>query len=261
MDQGVVPLYGTDGEVLAQGLDDLGGRCARYYAQGARFAKWRAVYHIKESSGAPSGLSIQMNAETLARYAAICQANGLVPIVEPEILMDGTHDIEVSAAVTEKVLAAVFKSLSDHHVLLEGILLKPNMARSGEAAATQASALAVGELTVRVMQRCVPCAVPGLVFLSGGMSEEESSLALQAMNVCPGRKPWALSFSFGRALQQSCLKAWQGEDANILKAQGELLLRAKANSEATRGVYKGDAGSCLSKPALQAGSCYSNYEY
>ena len=158
VDKGVQPLFGTDGETVTQGIDDLGKRCASYYAQGARFAKWRAV--LKISDGCPSALSIDQNAETLARYAAICQANGLVPIVEPEVLMDGAHDAETSEKVTEKVLAAVFKKCSDHHVLLEGSLLKPNMVRSGEACATKASMEEVAVRTVRTLQRTLPAA-PG----------------------------------------------------------------------------------------------------
>ena len=222
VDKGVQPLFGTNGETVTQGIDDLGKRCAKYYAQGARFAKWRAVLKIDAATHCPTPLSIDQNAETLARYAAICQANGLVPIVEPEVLMDGPHSAEDAEKVCEKVLAAVYKKLSDHHVLLEGTLLKPNMVRSGESAATKCDMTEVAVRTVRCLSRTVPPAVPGITFLSGGMSEEDASLALQAMNVCPGKKPWSLTFSYGRALQQSVLKAWKGSDANIAAAQKEL---------------------------------------
>lgn len=243
VDKGIKPLAGTNGECVTQGMDDLDARCAKYYKQGARFAKWRAVLHIKDTIGAtPSKVAIDENALTLARYASICQANGLVPIVEPEVLMDGDFNIEVAAAATEKVIAAVYKAMSDHHVMLEGTLLKPNMVRSGSEAATQATPAEIAVATVRVLQHTVPCAVPGITFLSGGMAEEEASLALSAINNAPGPKPWSLTFSYGRALQQSCLKAWMGEDANVAAAQGVLLMRAEANSQANLGKYTGGAG-------------------
>lgn len=243
VDKGVKDLAGTNGECVTQGIDDLDARCAKYYAAGARFAKWRAVLHIKDLIGAtPSNVAIIENANTLARYASICQQNGLVPIVEPEVLMDGDFPIEVAAAATEKVLAAVYKALSDHHVMLEGTLLKPNMVRSGSDAKPQADANQIALATVRVLQHTVPCAVPGITFLSGGMSEEEASLALNAINHAPGPRPWSLTFSYGRALQQSCLKAWKGEDANVEAAQLALMTRAKANSLANLGQYTGGAG-------------------
>jgi len=243
VDKGVKPLAGTNGETVTQGIDDLDTRCAKYYAQGARFAKWRAVLNIKDSIGAtPSPVAIMENANTLARYASICQQNGLVPIVEPEVLMDGDFSIEVAAVVTEKVLAACYKALSDHHVMLEGTLLKPNMVRSGSDAKPQASAAEIALATVRVLQHTVPCAVPGITFLSGGMSEEEASLALNAINNAPGPRPWSLTFSYGRALQQSCLKSWLGKDENVDNAKVALLTRAKANSLANLGRYEGGAG-------------------
>jgi fructose-bisphosphate aldolase class I len=243
VDKGIKPLHGTNGECVTQGMDDLDVRCAKYYAQGARFAKWRAVLHIKDTTfGTPSKVAIDENAQTLARYASICQSQGLVPIVEPEVLMDGDFSIEVAAYVTEKVIAACYKALSDHHVMLEGTLLKPNMVRSGSDAAVQASAAEIGLATVRVLQHTVPPAVPGITFLSGGMSEEEASLALNAINQAPGPKPWALTFSYGRALQQSCLKAWMGEDSNVGAAQTALMVRAQANSLAALGQYQGGAG-------------------
>ena len=187
-------------------------------------------------------VAINENAETLARYASICQANGLVPIVEPEVLMDGDFTIEVAAAMTERVIAACYKSLSDHHVMLEGTLLKPNMVRSGSDASVQASMNEVALATVRVLQHTVPPAVPGITFLSGGMSEEDASLALNFINQVPGPRPWSLTFSYGRALQQSCLKAWLGKDENVPAAQNVLALRAKANSLANLGQYGGGVG-------------------
>jgi len=258
VDKGVKPLAGTNGETVTQGIDDLDVRCQKYYAQGARFAKWRAVLNIKDVLGAtPSQTSIIENANTLARYASICQSNGLVPIVEPEVLMDGDFPIEVAAVVTEKVLAAVYKALSDHHVMLEGTLLKPNMVRSGSDAAVQATSKEIALATVRVLQHTVPCAVPGVTFLSGGMSEEEASLALNDINHAPGPRPWSLTFSYGRALQQSCLKAWKGDDANIDAAQTALLARAQANSLANLGKYTGGAGG----ESANASSYVKGYVY
>jgi fructose-bisphosphate aldolase class I len=238
VDKGVVALAGTDGGTTTQGLDDLGKRCAKYYEAGARFAKWRAVLRISASE--PCQLSIDENAKGLARYAIICQENGLVPIVEPEILVDGSHDIAKCADATERVLAAVYKALNDHHVLLEGSLLKPNMVTPGSDAAKVAPEV-VAEHTVRALQRTVPAAVPGIMFLSGGQSELEATLNLNAMNKLQTKKPWTLSFSFGRALQQSTLKAWAGKDDNIPKAQAAFLARAKANSDATLGKFHADA--------------------
>ena len=238
VDKGVVALPGTDGETETQGIDDLGARCAKYYEQGARFAKWRAVLKINPATGCPSDLSIHQNAYGLARYACICQQNGLVPIVEPEILSDGSHPISVCAAVTEKVLAAVYKALSDHHVLLEGTLLKPNMVLSG-AEADQADIRGAAFLTVRALSRAVPPAVPGIVFLSGGQSEETATAHLTAMNQIQDiQRPWALSFSFGRALQASALKAWGGKPENVKAGQDAFMVRAQANGNATLG--KGD---------------------
>jgi fructose-bisphosphate aldolase class I len=258
VDKGVKPLFGTNGETVTQGIDDLDARCAKYYAQGARFAKWRAVLHIKDTLGAtPSMVAIDENAQTLARYASICQANGLVPIVEPEVLMDGDFGIETAAVATEKVLAAVFKALSDHHVMLEGCLLKPNMVRSGSDSAVQATPDEIGLATVRVLQHTVPCALPGITFLSGGMSEEEASLSLNAINLAPGPKPWSLTFSYGRALQQSVLLAWKGEDANVANAQTVLIARAKANGLANLGKYEGGCGG----DAATASSFVKGYVY
>lgn len=238
VDKGTVELPGTNGETTTQGLDDLGQRCKKYYEAGARFAKWRAV--LKIGPNEPSPLAIHENAYGLARYAAICQENGLVPIVEPEILVDGSHDINKSADVTERVLAACYKALNDHHVLLEGTLLKPNMVTPGSDSAKVAPEV-IAEHTVRALLRTVPAAVPAIVFLSGGQSEEDATVNLNAMNKLKGKKPWSLTFSYGRALQQSTLKAWAGKDENIRKAQAALLTRCKANSQATLGTYQGDA--------------------
>eukprot|EP01111_Echinosteliopsis_oligospora_P015430 TRINITY_DN610_c0_g1_i1.p1 TRINITY_DN610_c0_g1~~TRINITY_DN610_c0_g1_i1.p1 ORF type:complete len:357 (+),score=135.98 TRINITY_DN610_c0_g1_i1:179-1249(+) len=249
VDKGTVVLPGTDAETATQGLDDLGKRCAEYYKGGARFAKWRAVLKINTTTGQPTQLAINENAHTLARYAAICQDNGLVPIVEPEVLMDGTHSIEVSADVTERVLAATFKALNDHHVLLEGILLKPNMVLAG----TQGKAAPpeqVAEYTVRTLRRTVPSSVPGIVFLSGGQAEIEATTNLNAINLVPGPKPWTLSFSYGRALQSSILQVWKGDKANIKAAQDVYLHRARCNGLAVLGKYPGEEATGAAAESL-----------
>ena len=248
VDKGTVPIAGTDGELVVQGFDDLGKRCARYYAAGARFAKWRAVINI--AAGAPSELAIRENCEGLARYAAICQQNGLVPIVEPEILMDGAHSLERSAEVTQRVLAYQYKALADHHVLLEGTLLKPNMVRPGEGSGAPFNAADIARATVRVLQHTLPVAVPGVTFLSGGMSEEDATLALDALNKFDAKKPWALTFSYGRALQQTVLRVWAGKKENAAAAQKALMVRAKANSDAALGKYDGSAASAEASQSL-----------
>jgi len=236
VDKGTVQLAGTDGETTTQGLDGLGDRCRKYKADGADFAKWRNT--IKIGKNMPSQLSLIENANVLARYASICQQNGLVPIVEPEVLIDGDHDLETCQSTQEKVLAAVYKALSDHHVLLEGTLLKCSMVTAGQACnkpyTVEQNALA----TVVALRRTVPAAVPGVVFLSGGQSEEEATVNLNAINQVKLMRPWALTFSFGRALQQTVLKSWSGKRENIELAQQELIKRAKVNWEAAQGIYK-----------------------
>jgi len=259
VDKGVMPLFGSDGETVTQGMDDLGARCAKYYKAGARFAKWRAVLNINDESGAtPSPLAIKQNAETLARYAVICQMNGLVPIVEPEVLMDGKHTIETAQKITEKVIAACYKELSDQNAYLEGTLLKPNMVRSGQGCATQATMAQIALATVTTLQRTVPPAVPGVTFLSGGMSEEDATVVLNEMNKLKTVKPWVLTFSYGRALQQSTLKVWQGKKENESAAKNELIVRAKANSLASLGTYNGEAagGAAAAASTFVAGYVY-----
>ncbi|XP_056177219.1 fructose-bisphosphate aldolase, cytoplasmic isozyme 1 isoform X2 [Syzygium oleosum] len=241
-DKGKVKLAGTNGETTSQGLDTLGARCQQYYKAGARFAKWRAVFKIGPNE--PSELSIQQNARGLARYAIICQENGLVPIVEPDILIDGSHDIKKCAAATETVLAAVYKALNDQHVLLEGTLLKPNMVTPGSDS-PKVPAKVIAEYTVAALRRTVPPAVPGILFLSGGQSEEDSTLNLNAMNKLDVLKPWTLSFSFGRALQLTTLKTWGGKKEDIGKAQEVFRARCLANSEATLGKFTGGTAGGL----------------
>ncbi|XP_028824465.1 fructose-bisphosphate aldolase C-B [Denticeps clupeoides] len=241
VDKGVVPLAGTNGETTTQGLDGLSERCAQYKKDGADFAKWRSVLKISETT--PSELAIMENANVLARYASICQQNGIVPIVEPEILPDGEHDLRRCQYVTEKVLAACYKALSDHHVYLEGTLLKPNMVTPGHACPTKFSNEEIAMATVTALRRTVPPAVPGVTFLSGGQSEEEASINLNAINICPLPKPWALTFSYGRALQASALGAWRGEKANEKAATEEFVKRAEANGLASQGKYVSKGGS------------------
>ncbi|KAK4878523.1 hypothetical protein RN001_011029 [Aquatica leii] len=245
VDTGVVPLFGSEDECTTQGLDDLGKRCAQYKKDGCHFAKWRCVLKIGKNT--PSYQAILENANVLARYASICQANRIVPIVEPEILPDGDHCIERCQKVSETVLAAVYKALNDHHVYLEGTLLKPNMVTQGQSFPTKCSPQEIGAATVTALQRTVPPAVPGITFLSGGQSEEEASVNLDAMNRFQGKKPWALTFSYGRALQASVLRGWAGKDENVSIGQSELMKRAKANSDSSLGKYaagsiKGTAG-------------------
>jgi fructose-bisphosphate aldolase class I len=237
VDTGLVPLPGGHScETWCTGLDGLVERAQKYYAQGARFAKWRAVLQIT-SDGAPTNLSIQENAWGLARYARAVQEAGLVPIVEPEILMDGDHNVAKTAEIQEKVLAAVYKALSDNGVYLEGSLLKPSMTCPGADCTETITSEMIAKNTIKTLEKAVPPAVPGIMFLSGGMSEEEASLNLNMMNTIPRKGPWSLSFSFGRALQQSCLKAWQGKKENVAAAQAALMARARANSEANLGKY------------------------
>uniref|UniRef100_A0A4W4GAG3 Fructose-bisphosphate aldolase n=1 Tax=Electrophorus electricus TaxID=8005 RepID=A0A4W4GAG3_ELEEL len=236
VDKGTARLNGTDDETTTQGLDGLSERCAQYKKDGCDFAKWRCV--LKISGCCPSALSIAENANVLGRYASICQQNGLVPIVEPEILPDGDHDLQRCQYVTEKVLAAVYKALSDHHVYLEGTLLKPNMVTAGHSCTKKYTPEEVAMATVSALRRTVPAAVPGICFLSGGQSEEEASLNLNAINQTPLHKPWKLTFSYGRALQASALAAWKGRAENKKAAQDAFCTRAKINGLASKGEYK-----------------------
>lgn len=246
VDKGVVTLMGSEEESTTQGLDDLSQRCAQYKKDGCQFAKWRSVLKIGKNT--PSYLGILENANVLARYASICQMNGLVPIVEPEVLMDGEHDLERAQKVTETVLAFVYKALNDHHVFIEGTLLKPNMVLAGQSCPTKYSAEAAAKATVLALSRTVPPAMPGVCFLSGGQSEEEATVHLDAINKCTAaKKPWALTFSFGRALQASAIKAWDGKPENIKAGQAELIKRARGNGAASIGKYA--AGSIASAAA------------
>jgi len=234
VDKGLVHLANTVDENITQGLDGLPERLADYKAKGARFAKWRAVYTISGST--PSRLAIKTNAEVLARYAAICQEIGIVPIVEPEVLIDGDHTLARCEEVSEPVLRAVFKALYRHKVQLEYVVLKPSMVISGKACPQKASAEEVAKATLRVLKRTVPAAVPTINFLSGGQTPEQATAHLNLMNQM-GYLPWNVSFSYARALQDYCLKTWQGQAKNIPAAQKAFYKRAKLNSLAAMGKY------------------------
>jgi fructose-bisphosphate aldolase class I len=235
VDKGAKALAGFTGEKITEGLDGLRERLAEYHERGARFAKWRAVITIGD--GIPTDFAMQANAHALARYAALCQEAGIVPIVEPEVLMDGDHDIDRCRHVTAATLKAVFSALFDHCVALEGILLKPNMVLSGIDCPDQASVETVAEATVQCFRQVVPAAVPGVVFLSGGQSSERATAHLNAMNAL-GDHPWQLSFSYGRALQEHALAAWGGKSKNVAAAQQAFLKRARLNGAARYGRYR-----------------------
>lgn len=235
-------------EVSTKGLDDLQERAAEAYARGARFAKWRNVLQLDPAKGLPSDLAIQDTVHVLARYASICQSEGLCPIVEPEVVPNGTHDISYCQKMTEKVLAAQFKALNDHHVYLEGAVLKPNMIKNG-LDGPRASPEEIAQLTCQTLLRTVPAAMPGIFFLSGDTpldvdNEETATINLSKMNELFPKLPWHLSFSYGKALQKTCIVTWMGKDENKAAAQTALKNRCAANSEAVFGKYK--AGTCAS---------------
>ncbi len=234
VDMGAKPLAAFPGETYTLGLDGLRERLAEYAKLGAKFAKWRAVITIGDNS--PSQFAIDANARGLAHYAALCQEAGIVPIVEPEVLMDADNTLEECQEVTEVTLQAVFAELAQHRVILEGIVLKPNMVISGKQCPEQASVDEVAEATLDTLRRCVPPAVPGIAFLSGGQSEQLATAHLNAMNE-QGNLPWNLTFSYGRALQESGLKTWAGKSANLQAAQAAFITRARCNSAASLGKY------------------------
>jgi len=236
VDTGAKDLAAHPGEKITEGLDGLRDRLAEYFQMGARFAKWRAVITIGE--GLPSRSGLEANAHALARYAALCQEAGMVPIVEPEVIMDGDHTLEVCRKVTEEVLRNVFIQLNCQRVMLEGTILKPNMVLPGLTCSTQASVDEVADITMKSLWRTVPAAVPGIAFLSGGQSAELASARLNLMNLrFKSQLPWALSFSFARAIQQPALEIWGGQEANVKAAQEALLHRARCNRAARQGEY------------------------
>ena len=235
MDRGTKALAGAPGETITEGLDGLRDRLGEYERLGARFAKWRAVITI--GAGIPSPYCLDTNAHALARYAALCQEVGLVPIVEPEVLMDGDHSIERCFEVTEATLHRVFGALWDQRVVLEQLLLKPNMVLAGAQCQTQASVAEVARATVDCLRRTVPAAVPGIVFLSGGQDEQRATAHLNAMNAAGAAHPWALGFSYARALQAPAVKAWRGEARKVSAGQQAFYHRARCNSAARAGHY------------------------
>jgi fructose-bisphosphate aldolase class I len=239
VDSGAKDMASHPGEKITEGLDGLRDRLKEYFQMGARFAKWRAVIAVDDVI--PSQGCIEANAQALARYAALCQEAGLVPVVEPEVLMDGEHTLERSAEVTENVLRTVFNQLYIQRVMLEGIILKPNMVLPGLTCPNQVTVNEVAEATVKCLLRAVPAVVPGIAFLSGGQSSELASARLNAMNIrFKSRLPWALAFSFARAIQQPALEIWHGNESNVLAAQQALYHRAMCNRDARRGEYNSE---------------------
>ena len=239
VDKGTKPIPFCPGEVVTEGLDGLRERLIEYRSLGAKFAKWRAVIDIGEAHGVPSYACVRANAHALARYAALCQDEGLVPIVEPEVLMDGGHDIDRCVEVTRLVLKETFQELFVNRVALEGIVLKPNMAVPGKKSARRATVAEVADKTLRVLKECVPAAVPGIAFLSGGQSDEEATAHLDAINKL-GDLPWRVTFSYGRALQAAPQKAWSGKLENVAAAQRAFAHRAMMNGLATAGQWQAD---------------------
>lgn len=257
VDTGLKPLCGGgEGETWCSGLDGLYDKCVLHYAKGARFAKWRTALRIDTDKGFPTDYAIDEAAHGLSRYARICQETGLVPIVEPEILIDGVHDIQTTAKVQERVITTVYKKLQECGVMLEGTLLKPSMTVCGVECEDKPSVEEIGALTVRTLSRSIPSAMPGVTFLSGGISEEDSSIYLNEINKIDRVAPFRLTFSFSRALQSSCLKTWDGKKENLKAAQDQLYARAKANSEASKGEYVPG-----SQPSMQESLYVKNYVY
>jgi fructose-bisphosphate aldolase class I len=253
VDTGAKPLAACPGETVTEGLDGLRDRLKEYQALGARFAKWRAVIHVGDHL--PSDTCVEVNAQALGRYAALCQEQGLVPIVEPEVLMDGTHTLARAGDVTATVLDRVFHALRAQRVSLEGMLLKPNMVVPGAGCPEQASVAEVATATLRVFRRHVPAAVPGIVFLSGGQDDRRATAHLNAMNADPGARPWRVSFSYGRALQDPALKAWGGQLSGVEAGQRALHHRARCNGAASLGTYSESMEGNIrevAKPAARA---------
>lgn len=239
VDMGLKSLTGGGpGETWCSGLDGLYERACDYYKQGARFAKWRTAVRIDIAKNLPTNLAVEEAAHGLARYARICQEAGLVPIVEPEVLIDGTHSIDDTQKVQTRFITLVYEKLEQNGVFLEGSLLKPSMTVSGVDAKNKPKPEEIAAKTVQTLQRCIPPAMPGVTFLSGGISEEDASIYLNEINKIDRKGPWALTFSFSRAMQSSCIKLWAGKKENVEKAQKQLVARARANSEASKGAYK-----------------------
>jgi len=250
VDTGAKPLAGSPGETITEGLDGLRDRLKEYHGKGARFAKWRAVIRVTDTL--PSAACVNANAHALARYASLCQEQELVPIVEPEVLMDGSHPIERCEHVTNVVLHTVFDALFEQGVAVESMLLKPNMVIAGKECTHHASVEEVATSTLRCLRRHVPAAVPGIVFLSGGQNAQLATAHLNAINRLPGPKPWKISFSYGRALQDPALEAWHGRDENLASGQTELCCRARCNGAASVGKYTNEMENEMESVSLSA---------
>lgn len=233
VDKGLTELLGTEKESTTEGLDDLKERCLQYKREGCHFAKWRCIYSISETQ--PSRLLTSINADTLARYATICQNARIVPIVEPEILNSGEHSIEKALQIHEEVLSILFRALNEHKIYLEGMILKPAMVLPGDKCTKMYTPETIAEYTLKALQRTVPPAVPSILFLSGGQSDEDAILNLNAINMFEGKKPWTLSFCFGRSLHNAAMRSWSGQATNVKTAQTVFLKRAKFCSEASLG--------------------------
>lgn len=250
VDKGLEPLAGSKNAFVTKGLEDLDMRCAEYKKQGCHFTKWRCVFRINQDT--QSYLGLKENSEIMARYAEICQLNRLVPIVEPEVLPLGNHNIKLCQKVTEDVLSSMFRAFHRANVYLEGMILKSNMVTPGQDSKQKSSSQEIGALTVKVFQRTVPPAVPIIVLLSGGQSEEDATINLNAICQQKGKKPWFITFCYGRALQASAFKAWLGKKENVKAAQKEFTARAKANGAAALGKYKpGGAAGAAQKDELK----------
>lgn len=257
VDTGLKPLVGGGpGETWCAGLDTLADRAPKFYEKGARFAKWRTALKIDVDNGCPTDLALEVAAQDLARYARICQESGLVPIVEPEILLDGDHDIATTAQIQERVLKTVFARLQENGVMLEGTILKPSMTVPGVDAKDKSDPATIAKMTVQTLDRSLPSSLVGVTFLSGGISEEDSSIYLNEMNKIPHKGGFTLTFSYSRALQSSALKIWGGKDESYTKAQEQLVARAKANSEAALGKYVPG-----SQPSIEESLFVKNYVY
>jgi len=256
VDTGLKPLCGADGENWCSGLDGLFDRCAAAYEGGARFAKWRTAIKIDEAKGFPSDLAVKEAAWGLARYARVCQETGLVPIVEPEVLIDGAHDQDTTAKYQKRFISTVYKYLEENDVMLEGTLLKPSMTVAGVDCPNKPTPDEVASKTVETLESCIPPAMPGVTFLSGGISEEDASIYLNEINKIERKGPWALTFSFSRAMQSSCIKMWGGDPENKEAAQKQLLARAQANAEASVGKYVPG-----SQPSTEESLYVKNYVY
>jgi len=264
VDQGLVPLTGSVNEVTTQGMDNLATRAAEYKSGGCGFAKWRVAFHVSDTT--PSHLALQENANLLARFASICQKQGLIPFVEPDVVCEGEHSLEKCQQVTEQVLAYTYKALADHNVFLEGTILKTNMVVAGLSSQQKTTPEQVAQATLTTLRRTVPSAVPGVAFLSGGLSELVATQYLNAINKAvassangPNAKPWRLTFCYGRALQSTVIKIWMGSGENVGAAQKAFLHRARANAEAEKGEYESEKAVAIALESIVVSGLHMRY--